>query len=368
VRPSSPHGSPGDGRRGDALPERRTRSDRDPADGAWARTVIVARPALPRATPPVDGHESSRTHRRYALGGDYHDESGERVATLEARTRAEHPVGDGFRRYATPVRPGSEHGGWEGLDGSARTRSYSIAARGSYSSGRAFTEPRDSTRVPHCRRPLRTDARGCMYAMSDRPLEVRDGPPALHQYLTIEHRARYRKPPSARSRTGSFGCGLLSGGLPWKRPRARSRLGADALVHPLLPLLALDASAFRPDFERRAGVAPERRAQAPPTSAVRAATAAKPAAIQSSRRRSPTPSQLCASRRLGARPSPPERSPETHSSRGPARVDAVAAAEIAAARAATIGGPKSSASYAHGSPEHVEDTSQDRVGRGRPTP
>ena len=262
--------------------ERRTEERLDPRRLVpWARAVIVlALPYRPPPPPPEDWRTSLRGRiAAYALGGDYHDDISARLQTLAGRLAQSFPSAR-FRSYVDtgPVLE-REWGMRAGLGWIGKNTLLLHRAGGSYFFLAELFTDLELEAVPlpadHCGSCTR-----CLVACPTGALEAYAmDPRRCISYLTIEHRGPIPEPLRARLENWVFGCDLCQEVCPWNGPE-RDPAGSDALAPPLLPLLALDASAFRTRFARTA-VARTKRAGLLRNVAVALGNSGNPAAIPS---------------------------------------------------------------------------------------
>jgi epoxyqueuosine reductase len=214
----------------------------------WARAVVsLAWPYRPPPPPPDDWRATLRGRiAAYALGADYHDRLGELLRALAVRLTAVFP-GARFRHYVDtgPVleREWAMRGGvgWIGKNTLVLHR-----ALGSYFFlAELFTDLElDPVPLPadhcggctRCHAACPTGALGPGYTMDPRRCIA---------YLTIEHRSAIPVDLRPQIENWIFGCDVCQEACPWNRETGAA---AETLAPRLLPLLALDADAFRARF------------------------------------------------------------------------------------------------------------------------
>jgi epoxyqueuosine reductase len=216
-----------------------------------ARSVItLAWPYRPPAPPAIDWHAELRGRiAAYALGADYHDVIGARLAALETFLAEAFP-GCRTCRYvdtgAVLEREWAVRGGlgWFGKNTmllSTRQGSWFFLAELITDLVLAPDAPSGS----HCGR-----CTACLDACPTAALRdglVMDARRCI-AYLTIEHRGAI--PPALRPALGCwiFGCDVCQEVCPWNPPPARDDV-RDVWQHPSLPeILALDGAGFRARF------------------------------------------------------------------------------------------------------------------------
>jgi len=227
----------------------------------WARSVVsVTYPYRPPPPPPADWRATLRGRiAAYALGPDYHDRLGRRLASLAERLAVVFP-GRRFLHYIDtgPVleREWAARAavGWIGRN----TLLLNRAAGSYFFLGELFTDlelDAPAPRADHCGTCVRchaacpTGALGPGYTMDPR---------RCISYLTIEHRGVI--PPDLRPLIDNwiFGCDVCQEVCPWNGTAADP--GAEDLLAPRLPdLLALDDDGFRARYGRTALARAKRR-------------------------------------------------------------------------------------------------------------
>jgi epoxyqueuosine reductase len=239
---------------------RRTAERMDPRVAfPWARTVVsLAWPYRPPPPPPADWRERLLGRiAAYALGPDYHDHLGARLATLIARLGDAFP-GARFRPYVDtgPVVE-REWAMQAGLGWIGRNTLVLHRALGSYFFLAELLTDLEAEAAPlpedhcgtcsRCHAACPTGALGPGYTMDPR---------RCISYLTIEHRSAL--PAALRPALGNwiFGCDVCQEVCPWNEAPAAD---TDELTPHLPTLLALDAAAFRARFRGTAVTRTRRR-------------------------------------------------------------------------------------------------------------
>jgi len=229
--------------------ERRPRARIDPRLAwPWVRSIVtLAFPYHPPPPPPVDWRTALRGRvAAYALGTDYHDRVGARLAHLIARLQARWPEAT-FRPYVDtgPVLE-REWAMRSGIGWIGRNTLTLHRHAGSY-----FFLAELLTDLMLEPSPLPADHCGtCDRCIAGCPTGALDGyamdARLCISYLTIEHRAAIPLSLRPALENWVFGCDVCQEVCPWNRD---ARGAGDAVLAPSLPeLLALDAAGFRRRF------------------------------------------------------------------------------------------------------------------------
>ena len=228
----------------------------------WARSIIVLTVPYRPAPPPSGDWRASLRGRvaAYAAGRDYHHEVTKGLRQLAHRLRMIVP-GVRFRRYVDTgpllerewaVRAGL---GWIGKNTLLLARDAGSTFFLAELLTDADVEPA-SPRPDHCGTCTR-----CLTACPTGALDP-DGytmdPRLCLSYLTIEHRSAIPRTLRPALDNWIFGCDLCQDVCPWNQDSDDPE-AAEILAPPLLPILALDDTAFRARFGKTAITRTKRR-------------------------------------------------------------------------------------------------------------